>query len=115
MRGDLHRHGLTPGKLLSYYQKEFHLNVKIRIVNKGWYKKKDSEFSWIPPSPNIPFRSTCYDYSGQCLLEGTNLSEGRGTTRPFETFGAPYINEENIRIRKVLEESQGGSLILRPL
>lgn len=115
VRGVLHRHGLTPGKLLSYYQKEFHLNVKIRIVNKGWYKKKDSEFSWIPPSPNIPFCSTCYVYSGQCLLEGTNLSEGRGTTRPFETFGAPYINEENIRIRKVLEESQRGSLILRPL
>lgn len=115
VRSVLHRHGLTPGKLLSYYQKEFHLNVKIRIVNKGWYDKKDSEFSWIPPSPNIPFRSTCYVYSGQCLLEGTNLSEGRGTTRPFETFGAPYLNEQNNRIRNVLEESQRGSLILRPL
>ncbi|ULH27942.1 DUF1343 domain-containing protein [Leptospira weilii] len=115
VRGVLHRHGLTPGGLLSYYQKEFSLNVKIRIVNKGWYEKKNSEFLWIPPSPNIPFLSTCYVYSGQCLLEGTNLSEGRGTTRPFETFGAPYIDERKDHVRKALEKSQRGNVILRPL
>ncbi|PJZ43276.1 hypothetical protein CH370_02285 [Leptospira kmetyi] len=115
VRTVLHRHGLTPGELLSYYQKEFSLNVKIRIERKNWYQKEDSEFLWIPPSPNIPFRSTCFVYSGQCLLEGTNLSEGRGTTRPFETFGAPYIDEQNERIRKALEESQKGSVTLRPL
>ncbi|TGM95767.1 DUF1343 domain-containing protein [Leptospira yasudae] len=115
VRTVLHRHGLTPGELLSYYQKEFSLNVKLKIAKKGWYAKEDSEFLWIPPSPNIPFRSTCYVYAGQCLLEGTNLSEGRGTTRPFETFGAPYINEQNNRIRKALEESQNESCTLRPL
>ncbi|XDD49192.1 DUF1343 domain-containing protein [Leptospira sp. WS92.C1] len=115
VRGVLHRHGLTPGELLSYYKKEFSLNIKMKIVKKGWYKKEDSEFLWIPPSPNIPFRSTCYVYAGQCLLEGTNLSEGRGTTRPFETFGAPYLDEQNETIRKVLESSQKESCILRPL
>ncbi|MCG6192863.1 DUF1343 domain-containing protein [Leptospira sp. FAT2] len=115
VRTVLHRHGLTPGELLSYYQKEFSLNVKLKVAKKGWYAKEDSEFLWIPPSPNIPFRSTCYVYAGQCLLEGTNLSEGRGTTRPFETFGAPYINEQNDRIRKALEESQNESCTLRPL
>lgn len=110
-----HRHGLTPGELLTYYKEEFSLNLKMRVVKEGWYAKKDSEFLWIPPSPNIPFISTCYVYSGQCLLEGTNLSEGRGTTRPFETFGAPYIREDNQRLRKELENFQKESFVLRPL
>ncbi|MBM9576045.1 DUF1343 domain-containing protein [Leptospira sp. 201903070] len=115
VRSVLHRHGLTPGELLKYYKEEFSLNLKIKIVKDGWYSKNDSEFLWIPPSPNIPFISTCYVYSGQCLLEGTNLSEGRGTTRPFEIFGAPYIREENERLKKELENFQKESFVLRPL
>ncbi|RHX86154.1 DUF1343 domain-containing protein [Leptospira stimsonii] len=115
VRSVLHRHGLTPGELLTYYKEEFSLNLKMRVVKEGWYSKEDSEFLWIPPSPNIPFISTCYVYSGQCLLEGTNLSEGRGTTRPFETFGAPYIDEGNERVRRELENFQKESFVLRPL
>lgn len=111
-----HRHGLTPGQLLKYYCKAFALNVKIEIVrSECWYSQTENDFLWIPPSPNIPFRSTCYVYSGQCLLEGTNVSEGRGTTRPFEIFGAPFINENDERLLKTLEEPQKDAMILRPL
>ncbi|TGK31069.1 DUF1343 domain-containing protein [Leptospira gomenensis] len=115
VRGVLHRHGLTPGELLSYYVEEFSINVNLKTIRKGWYRDENGEFSWIPPSPNIPFRSTCYVYSGQCLLEGTNLSEGRGTTRPFEIFGAPYVDERKEKFRKELERLQKDVFVLRPL
>lgn len=115
VRGVLHRHGLTPGELLSYYADEFSINVKLKTIRKGWYRDENGEFAWIPPSPNIPFRSTCYVYSGQCLLEGTNLSEGRGTTRPFEIFGAPYLDEKKEGFRRELERSQKDVFVLRPL
>src|SRR4029453_15450211 len=49
---------------------------------------------WVMPSPNMPTLNTATVYPGMCLLEGTNISEGRGTTRPFETFGAPFIDAE---------------------
>src|SRR5258708_34666974 len=49
---------------------------------------------WVMPSPNIPTLETATVYPGMCLLEGTNISEGRGTTRPFEIFGAPFVDAE---------------------
>ena len=51
---------------------------------------------WVMPSPNMPTLDTATVYPGMCLLEGTNISEGRGTTRPFEIFGAPFIEAENL-------------------
>ncbi|HNI90972.1 MAG TPA: DUF1343 domain-containing protein, partial [Leptospiraceae bacterium] len=112
----LHRHGLTIYELMEYYQNEFSISVKIHKIPIGeFYSKKDKPFLWVPPSPNIPAVTTCYVYSGQCLLEGTNLSEGRGTTRPFETFGAPYIQIQDQRLLKRLTEYQTESFILRPL
>lgn len=87
-----HRHGLTPAGLLNYYNQSFDLGVEIAVVAKGVYHDRHfNSFLWIPPSPNIPTQNTCFVYPGQCLLEGTNISEGRGTTKPFETFGAPYL------------------------
>ncbi|HEY1023584.1 MAG TPA: DUF1343 domain-containing protein [Sphingobacteriaceae bacterium] len=116
VNGVLHRHGLTPGELLKYYNITFSLGIDIEILPpEGWYRPEENEFLWVPPSPNVPFRSTCLVYSGQCLLEGANISEGRGTTRPFETFGAPYINENDDNLRKVLEEPQKDAMVLRPL
>ena len=57
-----------------------------------WFDQTD--LPWIMPSPNIPTLNTATVYPGMCLLEGTNVSEGRGTTRPFEIFGAPWIDPE---------------------
>jgi uncharacterized protein YbbC (DUF1343 family) len=51
---------------------------------------------WVMPSPNMPTLDTATVYPGMCLLEGTNISEGRGTTRPFEIFGAPFIDAEKL-------------------
>ncbi|MBK8394342.1 MAG: DUF1343 domain-containing protein [Leptospiraceae bacterium] len=112
----LHRHGLTIAEMMQYYKNEFNLKVKIHTIPIGiFYENKDDVFLWVPPSPNIPAATTCYVYSGQCLLEGTNLSEGRGTTRPFETFGAPYIQMQEESLLARLNEFQSDTFILRPL
>ncbi|MCC6420465.1 MAG: DUF1343 domain-containing protein [Gemmataceae bacterium] len=89
------RHGLTMGELAGLYRKERGLSGELRVVPcEGW--RRDMAFDatglpWILPSPNMPTVATALVYPGQCLLEGTNLSEGRGTTRPFELCGAPWI------------------------
>jgi uncharacterized protein YbbC (DUF1343 family) len=90
------RHGLTLGELARLYQAEKGLTkTKIEIVPcKGWRRDmffEETELPWVLPSPNMPTIDTTEVYPGQCLLEGTNLSEGRGTTRPFELCGAPWI------------------------
>jgi uncharacterized protein YbbC (DUF1343 family) len=69
--------------------------------------------SWVMPSPNMPTVETASVYPGMCLLEGTNLSEGRGTTRPFEIFGAPFIAPEKL-VRRLSEFRLPGA-IFRPL
>jgi uncharacterized protein YbbC (DUF1343 family) len=117
VRSVLHRHGLTPGGLLNYYNEEFDFKVDIAVVAVGIYhRKKFNSLLWVPPSPNIPTQNTCLVYSGQCLLEGTNLSEGRGTTKPFETFGAPYLKgDAKIELDRRLSKHQSKHLTLRPL
>lgn len=110
--GLIHRHGLSLGELCRFYLEETGARVDLQIVAGG---HTDSAESWaIPPSPNMPGPLTPLVYSGQCLLEGTNLNEGRGTTRPFEIFGAPYMdwiwNETAVRGRP----NQSGA-VLRPL
>jgi uncharacterized protein YbbC (DUF1343 family) len=62
---------------------------------RGWRRSMsfaDTGLPWVMPSPNMPTPDTALVYPGQCLFEGTNLSEGRGTTRPFEIVGAPYLD-----------------------
>lgn len=113
VEGTLHRHGLSAAGLLEYYKDKF--NLDLELYRLDLYPKKSSEFLWVPPSPNIPAQTTCYVYTGLCLLEGTNLSEGRGTTRPFETFGAPYINDLDRSLLEKLQEKQKGIFRLRPL
>jgi uncharacterized protein YbbC (DUF1343 family) len=64
---------------------------------KGWKRQMwfdDTKLPWVLPSPNMPTIDTATVYPGMCLLEGTNISEARGTTRPFEIFGAPFIDSE---------------------
>ncbi|MDX1960887.1 MAG: DUF1343 domain-containing protein [Leptospiraceae bacterium] len=107
-----HRHGLNGSELLQYYVNEFYLDVDLYIADD--FMDVKWKF-WVPPSPNIPTVDTCYVYPGQCLLEGTNLSEGRGTTRPFEIFGAPFINIQDKLLLSQLELLHDGSFVLRPL
>ncbi len=89
------RHGMTIGEILSYIAREYIPQAKLEVILlDGWKRDMwfdDTGLSWIPPSPNMPSLSTAIVYPGMCLLEGTNISEGRGTTRPFEIFGAPWI------------------------
>ncbi len=88
------RHGLTVGELARYFQAQRGLDLKLRVVKlEGWHGElfPQTGLPWIMPSPNMPSFQTALVYPGQVLLEGTNLSEGRGTTRPFEIFGAPFL------------------------
>ncbi len=90
------RHGMTVGELARLYNDAFGIGCDLEVVAcEGW--RRASYFDacglpWVMPSPNMPTLETAVVYPGMCLLEGTNLSEGRGTTRPFELFGAPFID-----------------------
>lgn len=89
------RHGLRMGELALLYREERRLDVLLEVIRcEGWQRGMTFEqtgLPWVLPSPNMPTLETAFVYPGQCLLEGTNLSEGRGTTRPFEICGAPWI------------------------
>ncbi|MBL9198878.1 MAG: DUF1343 domain-containing protein [Opitutaceae bacterium] len=91
------RHGLTTGELALVFNAKF-LPQKCDLTvvpMQGWRRGDwfvDTPLPWVAPSPNMPTPNTATVYPGQVLLEGTNLSEGRGTTRPFEWFGAPWID-----------------------
>jgi uncharacterized protein YbbC (DUF1343 family) len=92
------RHGMTVGEIGNYLQKEFYPSLDLYVIAmRGWKRKmwfNDTRLPWVMPSPNMPILDTATVYPGMCLLEGTNLSEGRGTTRPFEIFGAPFIEPD---------------------
>ncbi len=90
------RHGMTVGEIARHFQATHYPNCNLDVVPMlGWDRKSyqdETGLPWAMPSPNMPTVDTAVVYPGQCLLEGTNLSEGRGTTRPFEVFGAPWID-----------------------
>jgi uncharacterized protein YbbC (DUF1343 family) len=90
------RHGMTVGELASMINEVFEVSASLRVVTmEGWRRRMwfdQTGLPWILPSPNMPTLATATVYPGACLLEGTNLSEGRGTTRPFEIVGAPWID-----------------------
>ena len=92
------RHGMTLGELALFFRDYFKMQLDLEIIKlKNWNRKNyfnETELPWVLPSPNMPSLETAIVYPGMCLLEGTNLSEGRGTTRPFTIFGAPYINQD---------------------
>lgn len=95
VRGLQNRHGMTPGQVARLHLHSERLDLELIVVkckgDKGLWP--GTGLSWIPPSPNMPTWETALVYPGMCLLEGTNLSEGRGTTTPFFVFGAPYIKD----------------------
>ena len=82
------RHGLTMGQLARWYAARLAPNVRLTVVATDTYGRAP----WVPPSPNMPTPDTALVYSGMCFLEGTTVSEGRGTTAPFLTFGVPGID-----------------------
>lgn len=95
------RHGLTMGEMARIFDRAFGLDADIEIVPmQGWSRRmlwQDTGLKWIMPSPNMPLPETAQVYPGQVILEATNLSEGRGTCRPFEMFGAPFLDTQSIR------------------
>lgn len=90
------RHGLTIGEIAKYLQDQFYPDCPLQVVEmKGWNREMyfgETGLPWAIPSPNMPLVETAVVYPGMCLLEATNISEGRGTTRPFEIFGAPWMD-----------------------
>jgi uncharacterized protein YbbC (DUF1343 family) len=95
------RHGLTLGELARYYNHIGQIDCDLTIIPvEGWDRTRYGDavgLPWVLPSPNLPTLDTAIVYPGQVLLEGTNLSEGRGTTRPFELCGAPFINPFEVK------------------
>ncbi len=97
------RHGMTAGELAHFFHRFGGWECDLEVVAmKGWRRSMwfdDTVLPWVMPSPNMPTLDTACVYPGQCLIEGTNLSEGRGTTRPFELFGAPWVDAQALADR----------------
>jgi len=94
------RHGHTIGELAQQFRDEAFPNCEVSVLPmKQWERAMwfdQTGLPWVMPSPNMPTLDTATVYPGMCLFEGTNISEGRGTTRPFEIFGAPFIDAEKL-------------------
>lgn len=90
------RHGLTVGELARLYRDAFDVRCELAVVPcEGWKRAQYFDATglpWVLPSPNMPTLDTALVYPGMCLIEATSLSEARGTTRPFELVGAPFID-----------------------
>jgi uncharacterized protein YbbC (DUF1343 family) len=110
------RHGLTMGELALLFKDVYGLDLDLEVLPMaGWHRETlwaDTGLRWVMPSPNMPGPDTAHVYPGQVLWEGTNVSEGRGTCRPFEMFGAPFIHPEGILERLPAQATQGA--LLRP-
>ncbi len=95
------RHGMTPGEIARFVNAEHGLRCDLTVVPMKSGKRVASRTEigetrpWVLPSPNMPAPETAWVYPGACLVEGTNLSEGRGTTRPFELVGAPWLSADD--------------------
>ncbi|RLL46976.1 DUF1343 domain-containing protein [Oceanobacillus piezotolerans] len=90
------RHGMTVGELAQLFNEEFEIGADLTVVEmEGWNRNMyydDTKLEFVLPSPNMPTLETAVVYPGAALIEGTNVSEGRGTTKPFEFIGAPFVN-----------------------
>ena len=111
------RHGMTMAELALYLNQEFQIGCSLEVVSmRGWKRGmffEDTGLPWVFPSPNMPTVQTALVYPGACLLEATNLSEGRGTTRPFELSGAPWIKPDELV--NLLQRAELPGVRFRPL
>ncbi len=111
------RHGMTMGEIARHLKSRYFPSVQLEIAElEGWRRDMyfaDTGLPWAMPSPNMPTPDTAIVYPGGCLLEATNISEGRGTTRPFELFGAPFI--DGFCLSKRLNALDIGGVYFRPV
>jgi uncharacterized protein YbbC (DUF1343 family) len=111
------RHGLTLGELALFCNQELVIGADLEVVPvRGWRRRQlapDTGLPWVFPSPNMPAFATALVYPGQVLWEGTNISEGRGTTLPFELFGAPFVDPREVQ--GALRPADLAGCCLRPL
>lgn len=111
------RHGLTMGELAQLCNREMKIGAELEVVKmQGWQRRmffSDTGFPWVFPSPNMPTPLTALVYPGQVIWEGTNISEGRGTTLPFELVGAPFIDHQQVLEKKSTISLPG--CLLRPI
>ena len=111
------RHGLTFGELGHFFNSHFGIGADYDVIPmNGWQRQmyyNDTGLPWLFPSPNMPTESTAVVYPGQVIWEGTNISEGRGTTLPFEICGAPFIDCE--KLAEVVNLRYLAGCIMRPL
>lgn len=110
------RHGLTIGELARLFNEHFGIGADLEVVQmRGWQRfmyHDDTGLPWVMPSPNIPTLDSAIVYPGTVLFEGTNVSEGRGTTRPFEFIGAPGVDP--IRLCNALNNQRLPGVLFRP-
>lgn len=110
------RHGMTVGELALMFADELGLSLDLEVVSMKGYRRamdfEDTGLPWVLPSPNMPTVDTAVVYPGGCLIEGTNLSEGRGTTRPFHLVGAPWLDPW--KLADDLNRAELGGLGFRP-
>lgn len=110
------RHGLTVGELSLLFNKQFEITCDLEVVTmNGWNREffyDETDCPWVIPSPNMPTVDTAVVFPGTVMFEGTKLSEGRGTTRPFEIIGAPFVDGQELA--DALKESDLPGVIFRP-
>jgi len=110
------RHGLTAGELALWLNVERGIGCELEVIPcAGWRRSMhwtETGLPWVMPSPNLPTADSCDVYPGMVLVEGTNVSEGRGTTRPFELFGAPYLDP--YALARAVDGELGPGVALRP-
>ena len=110
------RHGLTVGEIGTLFNDYFEIGCDLKVVPMtGWKRNMffgDTGLPWIAPSPNLPTPVSTLVYPGQVLWEGTNVSEGRGTTQPFELFGAPFMEVQ--KILSTLKKAKLPGVVFRP-
>lgn len=111
------RHGLTMGEIAQFFNRHFNIGCDLTVIPmQGWQRRmyfEDTGLPWVAPSPNLPTPASAAVYPGQVLFEGTNVSEGRGTTQPFEFFGAPYFDLD--KFLKFIDPSTLEGVVLRPM
>ena len=105
------QYALTIGEFARYVRDYLGLSLPLTVIPlEGWTRSMrldDTDLSWVAPSPNCPNLETALCYTGTCIFEGTNISEGRGTTQPFQLIGAPWLNPGELEQRMAKVETPG--------
>jgi uncharacterized protein YbbC (DUF1343 family) len=110
------RHGMTAGEIARWRHAEERMDLDLFVMSMRGYDRDDrlehTGLPWVMPSPNMPTLDTALVYPGMCLVEGTELSEGRGTTRPFELAGAPHL--DGAKLAATLDSYELAGVKFRP-